>query len=581
MVATPNTAVRLLANVPFSIRQTHVRDFRTKTEQETFLYAKTKHIIDNYTYQREERAIKVHINIDDLHDINYLMYRNGDYTHKWFCAFVTRKEYVNPNTTALFFEIDVYQTWKFDFELLPSYVIREHCNRWNTDGTPRTFTLDEGLNVGEHYETVSIEKYVPFGDVHFLVIVTKSAMHSGSENKITPNVNGHPQPLNYYIHPFKMDGTKPTVNIGGTTVHLSEPLEVLQGIFTQEGAVNNVVSVYITEYFDNLAFTDGVLSLANTDFERVDVVDNQNLTFSTVHVTNLRWYRSKLVDFGDKYSGFTTMSESKMYMYPYAVTVLDDMKGNRIELKNEYINSKNLQIRVKGSLGIFNKVSYQPENYLVSDTVLGDQTIGQEFALINNNPNDIPILAELLSAYFQGNRNTLETTRSQMAWSSLQSIFTGAVGGAVAMGGRGGVVGAIGGGGVGAVNSYFQIESLNAKERDIINTPPSISRMGGNTAFDYGNQLSGVYIIKKQITKEHRDRIGQFFKMFGYKINELKVPNTRTRSHFNYIHTADIQIKGSFPEDDKERLKEIFNSGVTLWHTDDMGNYAVDNSEVA
>ena len=347
-------------------------------------------------------------------------------------------------------------------------------------------------------------------------------MHNGAENQITPNINGHPQPLNYYVHPFRMDGTKPTVSIANNIVALSQPLDVLRGIFEQESAVDNVVSVYITEYFDNLAYTDGKLSMAGADFERVDVVDNKNAHFSTIHVKEIKVYRSKVVDFGDKYKGFQTVNESKLLMYPYSVIILDDMKGNRIELKPEYINSKNLQVRVRGSLGSFNKTSIQPENYLVEDTIVGHQTIGHELALINNSPNDIPVLAEMLSAYFQGNRNTLENTRSQMGWSALQSIFGGAVGGAMAFGGRGGAVGAVGGAVVGGVNAYYQIEGLNAKEKDITNVPPNLNKMGGNTAFDYGNDLSGVHIIKKQITKENRDRLESYFKMFGYKINEFK-----------------------------------------------------------
>jgi hypothetical protein len=579
MTMTPETVVRLLSNVPFSLSQNHVRDFQTLQEQTDFFLSKTSQTFTQFTYQREERAVKVPVNIDKLYSINYIMYQNSEYSTKWFYGFVTRKEYINPNTTALYFEIDVYQTWLFDIELKPSYVIREHCNRWRSDGSPEIFTLDEGLNYGDSYETVSVQHYTPFDNVFFLVVVCKSAMHVGAENQIKPTINGYPQPLNYYVHPFRLDGTLPSVSVGGSGATLSKPLDLLESLFTQETAVNNVVSVYITEYFDNIAFTGGNMSFSGEDFETVTVSDNQNLNATTIHVKNLQTYRSKLASFGNKYDGFHPVEESKLLMYPYTVIVLDDMKGNRIELKPEYINSDVLQLRVKGSLGAFNKTSYQPENYLVSDSVTGNQVIGQEYALINKNPNDIPILAEMLSAYFQGNRNTIENTRASLQFNAISSAVTGAVGGGIG-GGRLGMLGAIGGLGIGAVNSYYQIESLNAKERDIANTPPQLSNMGGNTSFDYGNDISGVYVIKKQITQDHRQRLENYFKMYGYKINRLKRPNTRTRKYYNFVHTAEVNVSGSIPSDDKEKIKEIFNNGVTIWHTNDIGNYDLDNVEV-
>ena len=36
--------------------------------------------------------------------------------------------------------------------------------------------------------------------------------------------------------------------------------------------------------------------------------------------------------------------------------------------------------------------------------------------------------------------------------------------------------------------------------------------------------------------------------------------------HFNYIETIDCNIEGSFPELHIEKLKNIFNKGITIWH---------------
>ena len=106
--------------------------------------------------------------------------------------------------------------------------------------------------------------------------------------------------------------------------------------------------------------------------------------------------------------------------------------------------------------------------------------------------------------------------------SQLFNAFTGVMGGAF-----GGGLGAVAGTAISAGQSYFQIQGLNAKVQDISNIPPSLSSMGGNPYFDYGNGLNGVYIIKKQITVENRKKLEDYFKMFGYKVNRLEVPNLK------------------------------------------------------
>jgi hypothetical protein len=68
--------------------------------------------------------------------------------------------------------------------------------------------------------------------------------------------------------------------------------------------------------------------------------------------------------------------------------------------------------------------------------------------------------------------------------------------------------------------------------------------------------------------------------MYGYKLNEVKTPNLRSRQHFNFIQTVGANIQGNIPGDDIEKLKNIFNNGITLWHGDYVGDYTKSNGEV-
>lgn len=54
--------------------------------------------------------------------------------------------------------------------------------------------------------------------------------------------------------------------------------------------------------------------------------------------------------------------------------------------------------------------------------------------------------------------------------------------------------------------------------------------------------------------------------MYGYKVNNVKLPNITGRRNWNYVKTLDCNLLGEIPQEDLEELKQIFNNGVTFWH---------------
>jgi hypothetical protein len=576
------TEVRLLSNVPLNNSYEHVMDFPNSTEQSSYFLGKTKWTFTDLTYQRNEGFVRIPQGYDDLYTCNYVMYKNREYSNKWFYGFITRKEYVNPNMTKVYFEIDVFQTWQYEMSLKPSFVAREHTKRWLSDGAPVINTIDEGLDYGTEYETVSISQVMPYDNIFFLVIVCTERM-DGGQTGITPTLNGSPQPLTYYIHPFKMDGTSPTFTIMGMNINLSPISDVLKGLYTQTGAVNNVANIYVTEYIGfDIPFSGGAFSLPDMSvLEHVTIQDTED-TFNTLRLANLPEYQTRSVNLGNKYTGYASVNESKLMMYPYTVTVLTDLKGNMKEIKNEYVHDTNLVIKTRGSVGVSNKISYHVANYLTNELQANAVEVTLENSVINNNPNDVPIVTDLLSAYLQGNRNSLENQKNSIVFNSLANtvgnVF-GGIGSALA-GNPVGTVSAGAGMLTGVASAYFQIQGMEAKKQDIDNTPSTLNKMGGNTAFDYGNDIKGLYVIKKQITYEYRKKLEDFFKMFGYKVNELKSPNYKTRQHFNFIQTKGVNVTGDIPQDDINTIKTIFDKGVTVWHGDWLGDYSLTNNEV-
>lgn len=583
------TNIRFLSGIPFSSDYKHTRWFDSSTEQTNYFLGKTPvHTMSQASFQRKERTfIAVNKSIDALYGINYVMFQNENYSTKWFYAFVTELEYKNDSTTYVHFQIDVFQTWKNRIQFQPSFVVREHRPLWQEDGRPVVNTIDEGLEYGLEYDTVSIQKFHPSDDISFLVIVSKTPMHTGSDgNVIQPSKIGVPQPLTYYIVPYDLKGAPTVVADGeGDSIAINTPEQVLKGLYDNEKAVNNVVSMYITDAIGTKVTairTQGqstVLGGLYTDyFENVTIGDNINC----LHVKKLTNFATELNPISDnKYDDFVPVRESKLLMYPYTNIVLDDFKGNRTAYKVEYINGKPFGILVKGSMGLSNYVTYGVDNYN-HGAILDDQNfagLNNETALVSNVPNDVTVVNDMLAAFLQGNRNQLENQENSILFNGVMNGIQAGISGAGSAMERNpfGVAQAVGQVAQGAGNTVLELQGIEAKQKDIANVPPSIQKMGSNTAYSMGHGYNGIYILKKQIKAEYRRKLTDFFNMYGYKTNEVKVPNFHTRRYWNYVQTKSCVILGEFNDVDLNEIKAIFDNGITLWHTDQVGNYELDN----
>ena len=93
------------------------------------------------------------------------------------------------------------------------------------------------------------------------------------------------------------------------------------------------------------------------------------------------------------------------------------------------------------------------------------------------------------------------------------------------------------------------------------------------------NEMMGFTAYQMSIRNEYAKIIDNYFNMFGYKINLVKVPNITGRSNWNYVKTIDCNFDGDIPQTDLNIIKTMFNNGVTLWHDpNSMYNYSNSNN---
>ena len=558
----PSTRVHLLSGVPLVNDYKNQRTFDNANEQANYFLSKVRYSFTDFTYVRDGGYLRIPANYDRLYEINYVMFKNENYTDKWFYAFVTKREYVNTGLTYLYIELDVFQTWQFSFSLKECFVEREHGE---------VTLIDEGLDYGSDMNTVYFKQVKPYSDLKWLVIVSKSAMHSEA-NEVLPTVIGVPQPLSYYVLPFKLDGSivNASTGTGGTNMTVQE---ILKAMYKNDNAVNNIVSLYVTDDIGAYYTYDGsVVQFADgsSQITKSVTINSGESSFACIYVEKLLNFKTTYTTVESKYTGLELYQEEKLNRYPYTQCILTDFKGNVFNIKLEMINGDNIILETKGSLGLSNKTSVNVSDY---NTVNGlNINADFEHGFINSDPQDVAIVTDQLSAYLQGNRNSLNNQISQAQFNAV--IDTAKIAPSLVTENRGEMIGGITDGVSSLGNNYYNLKSFTAKQQDIANVPPNLVNQGSNTAFTFGNGFDGYYIIKKQIKPEYATRLTMFFKMYGYQVNTVKRPNLKTRPYWNYVKTQNCLITDNLPQDDINTLQNMFNNGVTLWHGDWVGDYS-------
>lgn len=132
----------------------YIKLFKSKAKQDEYFDSLEQLVVDENNYVRDNNKIKIGFNYDYLvnEGVNYLIFNNG---YKDIYAFITDKEYISKDVTLLHYDVDVLNTYLFDFSLKESYVERKVCE------INEISDYDEGLNIGEHIiesDTVMLNK---------------------------------------------------------------------------------------------------------------------------------------------------------------------------------------------------------------------------------------------------------------------------------------------------------------------------------------------------------------------------------------------------------------------------------------
>ena len=109
---------------------------------------------------------------------------------------------------------------------------------------------------------------------------------------------------------------------------------------------------------------------------------------------------------------------------------------------------------------------------------------------------------------------------------------------------------------------------------NMVNVPSGVQSASCMVA----NRKQNFYCFELNIIADDARRIDDFFSLYGYATNRIKIPNISGRPQWNYVQTQGCILNGNVPADIRTTIAQIFDSGIRFWNNgDNIGNYNLTN----
>lgn len=521
-VITPQSDVYLI-KVPLEIDNNNQLTFANATVQHTYFSSLPKIGYDDFTYIRKDGVLRIPAVMDDILSYNYVMYRNDAYSSKWFYAYITGMEYVNDSVTDVSIATDVFQTWQFDLVYKRTFVEREHVN-------------DDTIGANLQPESVETGEYVKNGTETSLYSTTKRYVINSTYD---PYSNTKYAGSNIYGIP-----------IGGALFvfdYWQQMVNALQG-YSDRGHLDSIAQVYVVPY---ISFDDNDLEYkvdsGNPDDEHSYWFFNGGTTPVSVEKTLSR---------PSTINGYTPRNK-KLLTAPFQTLLITNNNGTTSSIAYEYFT---------------NPASFKLKTEVIPTVGASIITYPEDYKGIAENFNESIIGGKYPALSWSGDTYT--------NWLTQNAVNIGT-----------GIISDIMGAGltVASGNYYAQkhqepalgvfadVQGFNSTFNGISSTIGQIYQHslvsqtikgnvnGGDVLTATGDNHCVAYPMS--ITSQYASIIDSYFDMFGYKVNSVKVPNITGRRNWNYVKTVGCYIDADIPQDDLQQIKDMFNKGITFWHS--------------
>jgi hypothetical protein len=553
MPTIPNTTL-YVGVVPWNSDLKNVQSYASRAEQISTIQGLLSHKYEHINIIRRDSDLILKGVNENLTQCNYLMYQNKDISDKWYFAFIENVQYNSLNSVIISHTIDVWQTYQFDITYYKNLILRSHVAK--SDDTVGRWLAPEPISVAPEFE----RKHTVFNNLSWL---PQYVLHSTSV--YNPNTKKYE---------YKGNGTGATLS-AEYGIFVDNDTDV-QAVIKKYGKMSPAEAL---KDDNDDKYSNWIADLLTGQWESFEKsIDNAIKLISTTSISQLQDHRSELIglyaipswvhDGTNKYATNDITSKSVSVTLPTSTLACGyaprnkkmlsslckaylfyNENGFKLPLKPELFTSGTPSFTVKSTelstngfilqIGSYadytaktNKISYNCENRLGYDANTGlDKVLNGLTATV-------------------GVVNAVGSVASQ--------AFAGNVGGAVQ-------------GAVGAVQQ--SINMIDALGQRGVNTGAS-----GDIMSITEKRAMPVFADVSPTIAQCR-YIDDYLDVYGYAINEIgKISSyMNNRSNWNYIQVANCNIKVSAPNDDVNKLKQMFESGVTIWHKN-FGDYDKDNN---
>ena len=592
---TPSGKIRI-GRVPFDNSYRHTLTFANAAAQEAYFTSVCTQALekDTYTYVRMNNSIRVQFNAEQLYTYDYVMYQNSNYGTKWFYAFIVGVNYINENTTELVLELDVMQTWYFDYQLEMCFVEREHVN---DDTVGLHINPEPNMDLEYIYDSFYARTYED-GNYWIVMLVTSEphAIATGGGNISYSGAD----PVSGGLYQNLYSACKVHVYKGWTSSGLTQFKNDVNA-YNESGAAESIVDVYCAP----------ITSIKEEDLTPSQWPEQSASSFTMDDGAQPFTYDIN-VERPTTLNGFEP-NNNKLLCFPYCYLELGDFTGRTEQLRWEFfeltetgravlqesmcgVSDCQGYITPQNYNGITDQKMYKPFTFDFTNKISWIYSTYQNWMAQNSVVNQLAILGSVgamaggvgagisaasavlgagaASAGNLGNLSGINTLAGQRLLGRNAEYYSKAAGQAYLNEMNGSM---IAGGAGGLLGTMANIERM----RRIPNTAKG--NTSGNSKFQNG--YSGWYYAKVCIREEFAKIADDFFDMYGYQIDRVKVPNREGRKYWNYVKCQNschhAKSNSGVPASDMDKINRIYDAGITFWHPWNgvyhVGNYSMHN----
>ena len=645
----PESSIYLLKGCPCDHEYNNSILFETKGGQWNYMKGLIVRSFTTQYYQRYNRGVlRIQAKADDLYECNYLVFSNDPRFNimdvpsddmKIFYCFIDYIAYINENVTEVHYNIDVIQTYMFDYTLGQCLVEREHTltDEFYENLVEENITCD---NYVYHTIRTQLLPNITSTKPLYSLMITYSPNEKKIKefNTIMPNGSIESE-SGYYLSPtidWEIEQSSspqailyPTGEVRNNTYTRTYSVFVDLPPFDSSAGIVKVRSLIggtIHEMVDKQC-TILYMQLVPRVFSHNPVPDEVRLTdYNTSSFSN-SFNIGRATALYDVNNTSYAVKNKKLLTYPFCYLKVNNLNGEEISYLWEHFKSteSNHQFTIEGVnvcapeckctpatyAGIDNPyIEYSlsitdfPSSVWSEDTLL--QYMSQNktkigFNLIKNAISDYMTLYTGL-ANPEGKWLMTKTTKTQEPTTiTKKTLKSGTTKVSVKGGGYDVVKTPV----YAEPTAYDDVETavdmsnnfaMAAGLVDVAHKPDAVKGQADFSALRNIHNLYGYKFLQANIMKEDAIRIDNYFSMFGYAIKNIKVPNifatshANLRPHWNFIKTSFVVIlpkqittnrKRYVSEDVETALKAIYNNGITFWmNGEEVGDYSLDNSPV-